>query len=133
MDGVSLTKLKIIPTESGSVYHALKCTDDQFLGFGEAYFSEVSTSLIKGWKRHFRMNMNIIVPVGEIEFVLYDGVSFETVVLSPKSYFRMSVAPGIWMAFRGMSGYNLLLNISDIPHDPTESESLPLDMIPYEW
>ena len=46
----------------------------------------------------------------------------------------LTVPPGIWMAFEGLSDEtNMLLNISSIPHDPAEAESLPLknDIIPF--
>ena len=143
IEGVTLTALKIITAESGDVFHALKSTEESFVSFGEAYLSSVGFKKKKGWKKHTRMTLNLIVPVGEIGFVLYDdransitkGNYFET-VLSRKNYFRLTVPPGIWMAFYGREEIeNILLNIASIPHDPHEAETLPLinDHIKYSW
>ena len=72
IEGVSLSPLKIIPTPGGNVLHALKSEDDCFLNFGEAYFSEVEFKKIKAWKRHTEMTLNIVVPIGKINFVFLD-------------------------------------------------------------
>jgi dTDP-4-dehydrorhamnose 3,5-epimerase len=142
-EGVGLTPLKKINHENGDIYHALKSTEESFVAFGEAYFSSVVFGKIKGWKKHKRMTLNIVVPVGEIGFVLYDGRetsstvgSFYEITLSRQNYFRLTVPPEIWMAFYGIGqGDNILLNIASIPHDPSESENLPLDnsYIKYSW
>lgn len=139
--GVESTPLKIIDVGAGNVMHALKSQESSFHGFGEAYFSTVLKDHVKGWKNHRQMILNIIVPVGSIQFVLYDGrkesLTHKTIleiVLGPASYQRLTVPPGVWMAFKGLSdGTNMLLNIASIPHDPTEAENLPLqnDIIPY--
>ncbi len=142
-EGVLLTPVKIISNENGDVLHGLKSSEPAFSTFGEAYFSTIHHGKKKGWKMHTRMTLNIIVPVGEIGFVLYDdrqgsntkGNCFE-IALSRQNYFRLTVPPGIWMAFHGKGkGENLLLNIASIPHDPTEAETLPLenDYIDYSW
>ena len=39
---ISQTKLKIINLEQGNVFHALKSNDNDFKGFGEAYFSSIN-------------------------------------------------------------------------------------------
>ena len=72
MDGVTLTPLKQIYNPKGNIFHAMKKNDDGFDGFGEAYFSTVRKDDIKGWKKHTKMTLNLIVPVGTIEFVVYD-------------------------------------------------------------
>lgn len=143
MEGVTLTPLKIIPSPLGSVYHALKSHESSFSGFGEAYFSEVNSGVIKGWKKHTKMILNVVVPVGAIRFVLYDdreGSSTKgdimEVELSKDNYKRLTVPPGIYMAFKGISpDTNLLLNLASIPHDPNEAVGLELknNLIPYDW
>ncbi|ADR35065.1 hypothetical protein Sulku_2405 [Sulfuricurvum kujiense DSM 16994] len=140
MDGVILTPLKRIPHPKGDVYHALKQSDNGFHAFGEAYFSTVRQNCIKGWKKHTKMTLNLIVPVGSIEFVLFDdradsstkGKFFAT-VLGPSAYQRLSVPPNVWMAFLGLEEFNLLLNVADLEHDPAEALTLELDAIAYEW
>lgn len=135
LEGVQVTSLKIIPGDAGSVMHALKASDQSFSSFGEAYFSTVKEGQIKGWKKHRKMILNIVVPVGRILFALYDdrpeSPSYRklfSIELGPAQYQRLTVPPGVWMAFNGRgNGLNLLLNIASIHHDPTEAETLPLE------
>jgi dTDP-4-dehydrorhamnose 3,5-epimerase len=136
IEGVLLTELKIIPGESGAVMHGLKVQEPSFKNFGEAYFSFISMGKIKGWKRHSKMTLNLIVPVGKIRFVLYDDRdnsrtkgSFNDFCIGPEiQYSRLTIPPGIWMAFQGIGNEkNLLLNIADIPHDPSEAEQLQIE------
>lgn len=139
IDGVTLTPLKIIKGEKGDVMHALKVDEKSFKSFGEAYFSTVNYQQIKGWKKHHQMTLNIIVPFGKIKFVIFDDRlnskthnCFYEVILSPQNYFRLTVEPGLWMAFKGMEqNINLLLNIASIPHNPSEAENLALESFNY--
>jgi dTDP-4-dehydrorhamnose 3,5-epimerase len=135
MDGVILTPLKQIHHTKGDVFHAMKKSDDGFDGFGEAYFSTVNQDDVKGWKKHTKMTLNLVVPVGEIEFVVYDENSkeFFSVKLSKNNYQRLTVKPNLWMAFRGVGEYNMLLNLASIEHNPSEAVNKELSDIPYEW
>lgn len=142
-EGVFLTPLKIIPGENGDVLHGMKASDERFVSFGEAYFSTVKQGAKKGWKKHTRMTLNLVVPVGEIGFVLYDdrpgSATFDQfceVSISRQNYQRLTVPPGIWVAFFGKGpGENMLMNLASIPHDPAEAENLPLqnEIIKYFW
>jgi len=128
--GVFLTPLKKIANPKGDIYHALKSTDPGFNGFGETYFSTVHHDSIKGWKKHTLMTMNLVVPVGEVEFFLHDESSNCTysIRLGESNYQRLTVTPGLWMAFRGVGrGLNLVLNVANIPHDPDEAVSTSLE------
>ena len=53
--------------------HAMKQSEDSFKGFGEAYFSQINPGAIKAWKLHLKMTMNIVVPIGEVNFVFIDS------------------------------------------------------------
>jgi len=141
LSGVSITPLKRIYHQKGDIYHAIKSSEKSFSSFGEAYFSTVNFSDVKGWKKHREMIMNLIVPVGSIKFVLFDdrpfshtkGNYFDTVICE-SNYARLTVPPGVWMAFQGIrKEVNLLLNIASMEHDPSEAVSVPLDEIPYNW
>ena len=69
---VLLTQLDIIEVPNGRVFHALKNLDAGYNQFGEAYFSEIEPDKVKAWKRHRLMTLNLIVPIGEVRFVLFD-------------------------------------------------------------
>jgi dTDP-4-dehydrorhamnose 3,5-epimerase len=131
--GAIVTPVRRIANSKGDVYHGLKSTDDAYQGFGEAYFSAVHQGATKGWKRHNMMTLNLVVPVGTIEFHLRsdDGALAESIQLGERHYARLTVPPGVWMAFSGIDApLNLLLNVASIPHDPTESVSVPLEHFP---
>ena len=136
---LSITPLRRIETPGGDVLHAMKQTESSFAGFGEAYFSWVAAGVIKGWKRHKRMTMNVVVPVGQVQFV-FRGLDdqgkamFRAEVIGVARYVRVTVPPGIWFAFQGLGAtQSLVLNISNIPHDPNEVERLALTDVDYVW
>ncbi len=140
IDGVILTPLKVIGVSGGDVLHAMKNKDIGFIDFGEAYFSEVEPGRVKAWKRHTKMTLNLVVPIGAIKFVLFDGriddneTQFQEMVLSRDNYMRLTVPPMVWVGFQGMSEYNsLLLNISDIPHDSNEMDKKSIEEIEFNW
>ena len=135
MDGVTLTPLRQIYNPKGDIYHAMKEGDVGFDGFGEAYFSTIHQGDIKGWKKHTKMTLNLVVPVGEIEFVIYDENTkeFFSVKISQDNYQRLTVKPNLWMAFRGMQENSILLNLASIEHNPDEASNIEISKISYEW
>jgi len=140
MDGVTLTPLKIIPHPSGDVLHGIKSSEGSFTGFGEAYFSTVNQGDIKGWKKHSKMTLNLVVPKGEIQFVIFDDRDksktqgkFMSVSLSLQNYQRLTISPGLWVGFKGLSLENILLNIASIEHSPTEATNMPLNFLDFNW
>lgn len=142
MEGVSLHPLKHISVPKGDVFHALKCTDEGFTGFGEAYFTQIESGKAKGWKRHNRMTLNLVVVYGKVTFVLFDDREnsltkgkFEAITLSPsENYQRLTVAPGIWMAFYGAGNEtSMLMDIIPEPHDDKEGDRKSLEEIAFEF
>lgn len=142
IEGITLTPLKRIQTPNGDVLHALKATEATYCGFGEAYFSQVKSGVVKGWKRHNVMTLNIIVPIGKIRFVIYDDREgsatkgqFESIVLSPDTnYQRLTIAPGLWMAFQGLSEEtSLLMDVIPQPHDDAEGDRKGIEEIPFDF
>ena len=83
---ITVTPLRTIPVLGGDVLHAIKSSDNEFVGFGEAYFSLIKNKMIKGWKKHNVMTMNVIVPVGEVKFVFYDNLSNKKLSVFVNSY-----------------------------------------------
>ena len=141
IEGVILTPLKQIVNPKGDLYHAMKQSDNGYKSFGEAYFSTVIKDEIKGWKKHTVMVLNLIVPIGAVEFIIYDDRidsstknQFFSIILSQENYQRLTVPAGVWMAFRGIGeDLNMLLNIASIEHDPSEAITKQLTDINYTW
>ena len=128
--------LKIIQTEGGDVRHFLKSDERSFNGFGEAYFSFINQGSIKGWKLHTKMTMNLAVPIGEVGFVFFQesSASFSVHKIGDNDYSRLTVPPNIWFGFKGIGlKTNLVINLSDIIHDPNESKKLNLEKLKFNW
>ena len=131
-DGLALTKLNRIPHPKGDILHALKSSETSFLGFGEAYFTEIKKDKTKGWKKHTEMTMNLIVPIGTVKFHIWDDVIDQgyTASIGNKNYARLRIPNGNWVAFSGHSNYNLVLNIASIEHNPSEALNVDLKTYP---
>ena len=136
---VFITNLERIKTPGGSVMHAMKESSVGYAGFGEAYFSQIEKNSIKAWKRHKNMTLNLVVPIGKIRFILFDdreisNGQFQEVIISMDNYCRLTVPPMVWMGFQGLSSEkSMLLNITNIEHDPGEVDRLEIDKINYNW
>jgi dTDP-4-dehydrorhamnose 3,5-epimerase len=134
-----VTKLDVIETLGGNVLHGMKKTSDGYSGFGEAYFSQIEKGIVKAWKRHKKMTLNLIVPVGEIRFVLFDdrnpsNTQFHEITISKDNYFRLTVPPMVWVGFQGLADDgSMLLNIADIEHNPSEVDKKNIEQIEFNW
>ena len=141
LEGMIKTDLNIIPTKAGSVMHGIRKNDSGFVDFGEVYFSTVKQGTVKAWKQHKKMTLNLIVPVGKVQFYFLDvreqsNTFNETfkIVLSQKPYFRLTVPPGIWFGFKGLTeGLNLICNVADIIHNPHEVLRKEINEIEMDW
>ena len=111
----------------------MKVGDAGFDGFGEAYFSSVNKDQIKGWKKHRKMTLNLLVPLGEIQFVVHNGKDFFSDRLSQSNHQRLTIKPNLWLAFKGLSDANMLLNLASHCHEPSESDNVSLDKFRCEW
>lgn len=139
LEKIFVTPLRRIESVGGDVLHALKYGDSGYSGFGEVYFSWIMSGVVKGWKRHEKMTMNFVVPVGKVRFIFccskINGLNeFRVEDIGVDCYSRITVPAGIWFAFQGLdSSQSLLANIANIPHDPSEVEQVPLANIKYDW
>lgn len=142
IEGVELYPLRQIPVPKGDVWHVIKKTDGGFSGFGEAYITHIGAGQVKGWKRHNRYTLNLVVLHGAVTFVLYDDRKGsatcgckEAITLSPSgNYARLTVPCGIWMAFKGAGEEEaMLMDIIPEVHDPAESDSKALEEIAYNF
>jgi len=136
---ILVTPLQRIGTAGGDVLHGMKQSDAGYAGFGEVYFSWVSMDIVKAWKRHTQMTMNVAVPVGKVRFVFRcvnsdDIEEFRVEEIGEDRYVRLTVPPGIWFGFQGLgTPQSLVMNIASIPHDPNEVERMLLSDINYKW
>ena len=143
IDGVTITNLKQIHDERGSVMHMLRKDDLHFKSFGEIYFSTVHFQAIKAWHLHKEMILNYAVIQGKIKFVLYDNRdksptkgTINEFFLSNQNYVLITVPPLVWNGFKGVSiESSIIANCTSVPHSKDEILRLPFetDEIPYKW
>lgn len=141
IEGVSIQNLKIINNSKGNIYHVLKKDEINQMDIGEIYLSEIHYNEIKGWKKHHKMFLNLIVPIGDIKFVIFDdreqsstNGQFWEVTIGENNYCRLCIPPNVYVAFQGMNmNRNLLINVASIEHDPSEATNLELNMLDYRW
>jgi dTDP-4-dehydrorhamnose 3,5-epimerase len=134
---ITVTPLERIAAAGGAVLHAMKRGDAGFAGFGEAYFSLLERGVVKAWRRHERMTLNLVVPIGSVRFVFHrreQPNDFRIEHAGEDRYVRLTVPPGIWFGFRGLADpRSLVLNLADLPHDPAEMHRVPASDIPFTW
>jgi dTDP-4-dehydrorhamnose 3,5-epimerase len=139
MSNILVTHLLKIPNKDGDIYHGISRIEDGYVGFGEAYFSSILPGAIKAWKRHIRMTMNLIVPIGRVKFVFFNPTKvgkdkFDVIEIGEKNYSRITVPPMIWFGFQGLDpSSSLVLNIANIQHDPNEVERKGQLEFDYKW
>lgn len=136
LEQIMVTPLKRISVPGGDVLHALKRTDVGFREFGEAYFSLIEVGAVKAWKLHRRMTLNLVVPLGTVRFgfIAEDGKTCREETIGTSNYARLTVPPGIWFGFQGLSSpFSLILNVADIQHEPDEIVRKPPGGFDYMW
>ena len=80
------------------------------------------------------MTMNLVVPVGNVQFNFYDDQKdiLINTIIGEKNYSRITVPPMIWFGFKGLSPKtSYILNISNELHDPLENERKPLSFLKF--
>ena len=139
--GVQITALERIAVAGGSVLHAMKASSVGYAGFAEGYFSEIDENAIKAWRCHRRATLNLVVPRGNVRFVVYDarpesatcGI-FGAHQIGEDNYARLTVQPDLWLAFQGRGpGTSLILDITNEEYDPKEVERKDLHEIEFSW
>ncbi len=135
LKSVSINKLKRIHVDGGDVLHYLNKDDKDFSKFGEVYFSIVNFDSIKGWKKHNKMILNLVCPVGQVKFIFSENLNdFMEINIGENNYARLTVQPNVWFAFQGLhKPYSLIANVANMKHDSNEIERLPLSKVNYRF
>jgi dTDP-4-dehydrorhamnose 3,5-epimerase len=128
IEGVIKTDLTIVPMKSGSISHAYLKTQSDQINIQEIYFSSIQHESIRAWKCHTRMTINLSAVSGSVKIAMIDGredsrsyLNIDEIILSKSPYFRLTIPPGIWYGFFGLSSpETIICNIADHVHDPQE-------------
>lgn len=145
INSVIVSPLKIIADDRGAVMHMLRADAPHYQSFGEIYFSVVNPGVVKAWRRHRDMTVNLACVAGAARLVICDAqaksgaAAVQEIDLgpgNPDTYRLVTINPGLWYGFACQGDVPAVLaNCASIPHDPGEAESLPqdTDQIAYLW
>jgi dTDP-4-dehydrorhamnose 3,5-epimerase len=137
IEDIKITPLSTFDVDGGSVLHAIKKDDIGYVGLGEVYFSYINPKAVKAWKRHNRMTLNLVVPLGKVRFVFCDSLNdghYRVEDIGEDNYVRLTVPPGIWFGFQGIAKHpSLVTNIADLKHDVNELTRKEIAAFSYKW
>ena len=124
MGEVSLIPLQKITGDKGSVFHIIK---DPSFKIKEVYVSTVDQNSVKGWKKHLKMTLNLVVIKGDVKFTIKKNSKTYQYVIGDSNYCRLVVAPKCWVCFEGVGEENIIINCADLEHVPSETEIKPFE------
>ena len=136
LKNIKVKPLKVINLSLGNVMHILKKNELKNRAFGEAYFSKIKFNKIKAWKFHSKVILNLVVPYGAVKFVFYSKKNncFRVIKIGENQYKRLTVPPKIWFGFKGISKpESIILNITNIQHNPREVFKCKKNKIKFNW
>ena len=143
IQGINIHPLKQLKDDRGKIMHMMRNDSDFFKNFGEIYFSTVNQNYIKAWHLHKENTLNYVCIHGKVKLVLFDDRKesktfnqHQEIILSPDNYFLVTIPPGIWNGFKGLSAPDAIIaNLIDNPHNDNEMTRLPHDdtKFNYSW
>jgi len=79
--------------------------------------------------------MNLVVPVGKVKFVFYNGNKFKALIIGENNYKRIFVPSNVYFAFQNLSKKKSLIvnNASIIHQNRNETLVKSLNKINYSW
>ena len=141
--GVRVKQLKPIPDERGRLMEVLRCDDEIFLKFGQAYITSVYPGAVKAWHYHRKQADYLAALTSMLKLVLYDTRAdsptrgeVQELHVGELNYVLVTIPLHVWNGFKGEgSTPALVANCATIAHDPTEIDRMdPFDNdIPYDW
>lgn len=141
---VIVKPLERISDERGTLMKMIQCTDSEYKGFGEIYFSTVYYGSVKGWHMHRKKTRNYAVLKGMIKLVLFDAREdsatkgqIDELFIGIEHYCLVQIPPGVWSAFQGLSkDAAIVADLTDLPYDKDDSFRIDInqnDLFTYRW
>ena len=123
-----INHLQKFKDERGSVLHGMKCHDSESFGIREVYFSTVNYGFYKGWKKHQKMVLNLIVIEGEILFYLADSefTEFKKIIICKNDLKRITIMPNQWLSFTSLvKPSSKIMNIANLTNKEDITDNVP--------
>ncbi len=145
IEGVEIKQLTKHADERGALMELLRCDDDIFGKFGQAYVSLNYPGVVRGWHYHKKQDDHIAVVKGMAKVALYDareGSSTQGQVdeffLGEQNNILVKIPMGVMHGYKTVGVEpSLLINFPTEPYDPQQPDEYRLpwdtDQIPYDW
>jgi dTDP-4-dehydrorhamnose 3,5-epimerase len=145
IEGVKIKKLKVIPDERGRLMEMLRCDDDFFSKFGQAYMTAAYPGVVKGWHYHKIQADNMIIIKGMMKVVLYDDRNNSKTYKEINEFFvgehnpaLIHIPAGVLHGFKCISETEAIcINITTEPYNYEKPDEYRVDPhskeIPYDW
>jgi len=145
IDGVKVTKLKVIPDERGRLMEMVRRDDPDFPGFGQVYMTSAYPGVVKGWHYHKRQHDSMVVVSGMMKIVLYDSREGSPTRGEVNEFFagifnpvRIQIPPGVCHGFKCISTEEaIVINTPSEAYDYQHPDEFRIDPhandIPYDW
>ena len=145
IDGVKIKKLKIIPDDRGKLMEIMRCDDEIFERFGQAYFTTALPGVVKAWHYHKKQDDHFVCLQGKIKLGLYDAREgsktkgeVNELILSLEDPFLVKIPKGVYHGFKCVDKVeSMIINMPTMAYDPKEPDEYRIDAfdndIPYDW
>jgi dTDP-4-dehydrorhamnose 3,5-epimerase len=145
IDGVWTKRLSVIPDDRGRLMEILRCDDEGFTRFGQAYISTTYPGVVKAWHLHERQDDNFCCVSGMVKLVLHDGRDGSPTRGKVSEYFigdhnpmLVRVPAGVHHGWKCISdSESIVVNLPNEPYDRRNPDELRVAWdspeIPYTW
>jgi len=145
IEGVKVKPLKTIPDERGRLFEVLRCDEEIFDKFGQAYITTTYPGIVKAWHLHKHQTDNFACISGMLRVALYDGRKDSPTKGELNEFFigehnltLIVVPPGVWHGWKCIGQKEaLVLNVPTKPYNHNDPDEYRLDPfnceIPYDW
>ncbi len=143
--GVKVKALKVIPDERGRVMEMLRCDDDLFIRFGQAYVTTAYPGVVKAWHYHKKQTDNFVVVKGMMKVALFDARKGSPTFGMINEFFMgehnpilVQIPPHVYHGFTAIGGEEaMVVNLPTEPYNREHPDEYRLEphtkKIPYEW
>jgi dTDP-4-dehydrorhamnose 3,5-epimerase len=145
IDGVTVTKLRVIPDERGRLMEMVRSDDPDFLKFGQVYLTSAYPGVVKGWHYHKKQHDNMVVVCGMMKIVLCDMRDGSPTKGEVNEFFagtynpvRIHIPPGVCHGFKCISDVEaIVINTATEVYEYAHPDEFRIDPhtkdIPYDW